>query len=141
MYDNTSAPNVVATDPTDAFSSAQSVYIHSSLLSITGRLKNSYIENVLRCLLRADCISAPCSSDCNPPIRTSFSLETRHCRLWHQDLHTLRVSTLEWMQFLTWEALVDSWRALAEGNVSHKNRGFNPVQPHISTKLKAVLFA
>ena len=38
MYGNTSAPNVVATDPTDAFSSAQSMYIHASLLSITDRV-------------------------------------------------------------------------------------------------------
>ena len=38
MYDNTDTPNVVDTDPTEAFDSAQSVSIHSSLLSITDRV-------------------------------------------------------------------------------------------------------
>ena len=34
MYGNTSAPNVVATGPIEAFSTAQSVYIHSSLIRL-----------------------------------------------------------------------------------------------------------
>ena len=38
MYGNTDTPNVVDTDPTEAFTAAQSVYIHSSLLSITARV-------------------------------------------------------------------------------------------------------
>ena len=35
MYGSTSAPNAVATGPAEAFSTAQLVYIHSSLIAIT----------------------------------------------------------------------------------------------------------
>ena len=38
MYGSTATPNVVDPGPTEAFNSAQSVYIHSSLLSITDRV-------------------------------------------------------------------------------------------------------
>ena len=38
MYGNTDTPNVGDTDPTEALNSAQSVFIHSSLLSITDRV-------------------------------------------------------------------------------------------------------
>ena len=37
LYGNALAPDVVATGPTEAFSSAPSVYVHSSLLYITDR--------------------------------------------------------------------------------------------------------
>ena len=39
MYGSTSASNVVATDITEAFSTANTVYVHSSLLSITDRVQ------------------------------------------------------------------------------------------------------
>ena len=38
MYGNTDTPNVVDIDPTEAFTAALSVFIHSSLLSIADRV-------------------------------------------------------------------------------------------------------
>ena len=38
MYGSTDTPNVVGTDPTEAFTAAMSIYIHSSLLAIADRV-------------------------------------------------------------------------------------------------------